>query len=170
MKSKIIGLIIGIVVLGGLMITSFLDSTQQIQQPLTIPSGTTTKSITATATVTPPTSTTQTVQQTPPRPPVSAPSSNPAPNTNNLGIPTPPPIASYTSVEVAAHADKTSCWSIVNDSVYDLTNWISKHPGGQGEILAMCGKDATAAFEGQHGGDSKPERILGSYFIGVLIN
>lgn len=135
MKSKIIGLIIGIVVLGGLMISSFLNSTQQIEQPLTKPSATTTKSTT----------------------------------TTTAGIPTPPPITGYTSVQVAAHADKTSCWSIVNGNVYDLTNWISKHPGGQGEILAMCGKDATSAFEGEHGGDSKPEKILASFFIGALI-
>ncbi|MEN9647706.1 MAG: hypothetical protein RLY57_510 [Candidatus Parcubacteria bacterium] len=164
MKSKIIGLIIGIVVLGGLMITSFLNSTQQTEQSLTTTNATGTKSTSTTTITTPTTSTNQTGQQTTPKPPV------PTPSTNNSGIPTPPPITSYTSVEVAAHTDKTSCWSIVNGNVYDLTNWISKHPGGQREILAMCGKDATSAFEGQHGGDSKPERILASFFIGALIN
>lgn len=154
MKSKIIGLIIGVVVLGGLMITSFLNSIQQTEQTLTTTNATGTKSTSTATTTTPTTSINQTSQQTTPKPPVS----------------TPPPITAYTSVEVAAHADKTSCWSIVNGNVYDLTNWIGKHPGGQREIIAMCGKDATSAFEGQHGGDSKPERILASFFIGALIN
>lgn len=85
--------------------------------------------------------------------------SNPAPAAQPSG---------YTSSEVALHASASSCWSIVNGSVYDLTSYISRHPGGEKNILRICGKDGTSAFEGEHGGDSKPENILAGYKIGAL--
>jgi cytochrome b involved in lipid metabolism len=84
--------------------------------------------------------------------------------------PEPVKVSGITMAEVRTHADASSCWSAINGSVYDLTAYIPMHPGGKGEILAICGKDGSNAFEGQHGGDSKPERILASYKIDVLAN
>jgi cytochrome b involved in lipid metabolism len=49
-----------------------------------------------------------------------------------------------------------------------LTAYISRHPGGAKNILRICGKDGTSTFEGQHGGESRPERTLEGYFIGSL--
>lgn len=84
-------------------------------------------------------------------------------------VPTPTPVATgITKAEVATHANVDSCWSIINGSVYDLTSYIPRHPGGKGEILAICGKDGSRLFEGQHGGDSKPERILAGFYIDDL--
>ncbi|MEY3736550.1 MAG: hypothetical protein RLZZ251_266 [Actinomycetota bacterium] len=76
---------------------------------------------------------------------------------------------SYSTKDVAQHSTSQSCWSIVNGNVYDLTTWIGKHPGGPAFIEAICGKDGTAAFNGQHMGQQRPESILASYQIGVLI-
>ncbi|MFZ1912059.1 MAG: cytochrome b5-like heme/steroid binding domain-containing protein [Propionicimonas sp.] len=76
--------------------------------------------------------------------------------------------SSYTLAQVAKHASATSCWSVVNGNVYDLTRWINRHPGGASRILGMCGKDATSAFEAQHGGQGRPERELKSFRIGSL--
>jgi cytochrome b involved in lipid metabolism len=53
--------------------------------------------------------------------------------------------------------------------VYDLTRWISDHPGGEQAILSICGKDGSSAFDNQHGGQSKPERILAGYEIAPLV-
>jgi cytochrome b involved in lipid metabolism len=75
-----------------------------------------------------------------------------------------------TMAEVRVHADEASCWSVVNGVVYDLTTYIPKHPGGKGEILSICGEDGSRAFDGQHGGESKPERILATYRIDDLSN
>jgi uncharacterized membrane protein len=72
----------------------------------------------------------------------------------------------YTSADLAKHASKNSCWSAVGGNVYDLTQWIAKHPGGQGVIEGMCGRDATSAFNGQHAGASKPANFLAQYKIG----
>lgn len=76
--------------------------------------------------------------------------------------------SAYTLADVAQHADASSCWSVVNRQVYDLTDWIRKHPGGASRILGMCGKDATAAFTTQHAGQTKPERLLAGFRIGAL--
>lgn len=75
---------------------------------------------------------------------------------------------SYSTSEVALRSSAQACWSIVNGVVYDLTTYISKHPGGEKNILRICGVDGTRAFEGQHGGESRPEKILAGYKIGIL--
>jgi cytochrome b involved in lipid metabolism len=75
----------------------------------------------------------------------------------------------FTLAEVATHKDGTSCYTVVNGSVYDVTSWISQHPGGSARILSMCGKDATTAFEQKHGGETRPESELASFKIGTLV-
>ena len=78
------------------------------------------------------------------------------------------PASALTVTEVAKHGDAASCWSVVNGSVYDLTDWINKHPGGARRILSMCGKDASAAFTAQHGGEARPEAIRKQFLVGKL--
>ena len=70
--------------------------------------------------------------------------------------------------EISTHATSASCWSAVAGGVYDLTDWVGKHPGGASVIKAICGKDGTASFNGQHSGQRQPEEILASYKIGIL--
>jgi cytochrome b involved in lipid metabolism len=74
----------------------------------------------------------------------------------------------FTLTQVAVHSDVASCWSAINGNVYDLTPWINQHPGGEGAILSICGKDGSAAFDNQHGGQSKPENKLVMFKIGAL--
>ena len=69
---------------------------------------------------------------------------------------------------VAQHSTAASCWSAINGSVYDLTKWIGKHPGGQQAIKGICGKDGSAAFNGEHGGQQKQADVLASFRIGAL--
>lgn len=66
---------------------------------------------------------------------------------------------------VAAHADASNCWTLIDGSVYDVTSFISKHPGGNKSVLASCGKDATAIFNGKHGGDSKKMEALQAFKV-----
>ena len=77
-------------------------------------------------------------------------------------------LATFTMTEVRAHATSEQCYTVVNGNVYDLTAWIAKHPGGSRAILSLCGTDGTATFEGQHGGQGRPESVLASYKIGTL--
>lgn len=75
----------------------------------------------------------------------------------------------YTMAQVETHNSRTSCYTVVSGNVYDVTPWISQHPGGQFAILGMCGKDATDAFTGKHGGQARPESELASFKIGTLV-
>ena len=73
-----------------------------------------------------------------------------------------------TMAEVKKHNSATSCYTAINGSVYDVTKWISQHPGGADAILSLCGTDGTAAFEGQHGGERRAAGQLASIIIGAL--
>ncbi len=74
---------------------------------------------------------------------------------------------SYTLAEVAKHSTKTDCWTTVNGNVYNLTSFVTKHPGGD-KILKICGIDGTATFTAQHGGQPNPEKMIATLKIGVV--
>lgn len=74
----------------------------------------------------------------------------------------------YTLAEVQQHNTVTDCWAAINGGVYDLTDWVGQHPGGSDRIIALCGTDASAAFNAQHSGQSKPESTLTQFYIGEL--
>lgn len=77
-------------------------------------------------------------------------------------------VAGFTLEEISTHKDASSCWTAINGSVYDLTSWIPKHPGGSQAILSLCGIDGSAGYNGQHGNSSKIARVLGGFKVGVL--
>ncbi len=94
--------------------------------------------------------------------------SAPSPETAS-GSATEAPTDSYTLAQVAAHADAVSCWTTIGGSVYDLTQWISQHPGGAQAILKLCGSDGTSAFQNQHGGAQRQADTLATFKIGTLV-
>jgi cytochrome b involved in lipid metabolism len=69
---------------------------------------------------------------------------------------------------VKQHNSDKSCWTIIDGYVYDLTKWITSHPGGEGVIRSLCGKDGTASYKSQHANQRKPEQRLESYLLGPL--
>ncbi|MDB5259332.1 MAG: uncharacterized protein JWO73_540 [Candidatus Taylorbacteria bacterium] len=75
----------------------------------------------------------------------------------------------YTLADVAKHKSQTDCWTAVRGSVYNLSPFVNQHPGGVANIMKICGIDGTAAFEGQHGGQPRPENELASLKIGTLV-
>lgn len=94
--------------------------------------------------------------------PASQPAAQPATTVSTGGS------ATFTMAQVAQHGTAASCYSAINGSVYDLTPFVTKHPGGQAAIKSLCGVDGTAAFNGQHGGQASPASVLAQYKIGVL--
>lgn len=52
--------------------------------------------------------------------------------------------------EVAQHADETDCWVIVDDQVYDVTEFLSDHPGGGAILAGVGGSNATMIFDSLH--------------------
>jgi cytochrome b involved in lipid metabolism len=79
-----------------------------------------------------------------------------------------PATKGFTRAEVAAKNSNSACWTIVGNKVYDLTQWISRHPGGSSSIASLCGIDGTSRFRGQHGSSGRPNSQLDSYYIGDL--
>ena len=77
------------------------------------------------------------------------------------------PRATWTREDVARHADEDDVWVIIDDVVYDLTEYAHEHPGGVEAILKNAGGDATKGFKGpQH--PSRAFDVVEDYRCGVL--
>lgn len=74
----------------------------------------------------------------------------------------------YTKEQVAEHNTKDDVWIIVKDRVYDVSEYVEEHPGGDA-ILNNAGKDST---KGVYGAQHPPTVIehLEYYCIGKLQN
>ena len=77
-------------------------------------------------------------------------------------------VKKYKMSTVKKHHTKTNCWTVIGKNVYKLTKFVKKHPGGSKRIIALCGKNGTNAFRGQHGTGGKANSVLKKYKIGVL--
>jgi cytochrome b involved in lipid metabolism len=91
----------------------------------------------------------------------SAPAPAPAPKAAATNLP-------LTADEVKKHNSASDCWSIIDGDVYDLTNWVYSHPGGSARITAICGKDGTTSFMGQHSNSSSAKSRLKGFELGKL--
>mmetsp|Transcript_42978 Transcript_42978/g.102420 ORF Transcript_42978/g.102420 Transcript_42978/m.102420 type:complete len:668 (+) Transcript_42978:95-2098(+) len=69
--------------------------------------------------------------------------------------------------EVNRHITPHDCWVALNGKVYDLSEFMDRHPGGPTTILAWAGKDASKFFNDIHKGVKidaylRPESYLGT--------
>lgn len=72
----------------------------------------------------------------------------------------------FTKKQVSKHNTRDDAWVIYKKKVYDVTDWISKHPGGDA-IMKGIGKDITKLFDGR-GHSNKARKIMKKYYIGDL--
>ena len=94
-----------------------------------------------------------------------------APSPTAKATPTPTPSATqagYTMADVKKANTRAKCWSAIDGNVYDLTAWISAHPGGASAITFLCGIDGSNAFKAQHENQSRPAMNLTKYLLGPL--
>jgi predicted heme/steroid binding protein len=56
----------------------------------------------------------------------------------------------YTRAEVANHNTEGDLWCIIDARVYDLTDFVDAHPGGNVVLRNAAGKDATKEFYNLH--------------------
>ncbi|MBI5456145.1 cytochrome b5 domain-containing protein [Candidatus Kaiserbacteria bacterium] len=70
------------------------------------------------------------------------------------------PGAIVTRATLSTHNKVADCWIAYKGVVYDITNWLPRHPGSAGAIAPYCGKaeEFSAAFNKQHG-TSKETRL-----------
>ncbi|MCA9356534.1 cytochrome b5 domain-containing protein [Candidatus Nomurabacteria bacterium] len=76
----------------------------------------------------------------------------------------------FTLAQVAMHSTDGDCYTAVSGVVYDLTAWVHQHPGGDRNILLICGIDGTSAYNSVHGRDGFAQNILAGFEIGLLVN
>ncbi len=77
-------------------------------------------------------------------------------------------VARYTAAQVSTHNTAQDCWAVISGGVYNLTSWVTEHPGGEGPILSICGKDGTSAFLNQHANNARAKDMLATFKIGEL--
>ena len=73
----------------------------------------------------------------------------------------------YTINEISKHNKPTDCWLIAHDKVYDVTNFIKKHPIGSKPLIKKAGTDCTRDYD-FHPKDAKKE--WEKYKIGYINN
>lgn len=74
----------------------------------------------------------------------------------------------YTMADVEAHAVKNDCWTTIHGGVYDLTTWVSRHPGGENAIIKLCGTDGSESYTRKHGDNPIMQAALVLLKIGEL--
>ena len=49
----------------------------------------------------------------------------------------------FTWEEVQQHSGRTDKWVVIEDGVYDVSQWVKRHPGGFKVLSHYAGEDAT---------------------------
>jgi cytochrome b involved in lipid metabolism len=69
---------------------------------------------------------------------------------------------------VAVHGTDLDCYTAISGKVYDVTAFFGEHPGGDKNLLRVCGIDATTVFSQKHGKDENAIGTLADFQIGTL--
>lgn len=93
-----------------------------------------------------------------PTPKVSTPSTT-KPKEENIKL--------FTRDEVSKHNKPTDMWFIIDDYVYDVTDYVKLHPGGEEILFPHAGTDASVAFHGDQHPNSVRDTVK-KYKIGKL--
>ncbi|KAH8550743.1 cytochrome b5 [Umbelopsis sp. PMI_123] len=69
--------------------------------------------------------------------------------------------------QVSGHNIKKDIYVAIHNKVYNVTDFIEEHPGGEEVLLDEAGKDATEAFE-DIGHSDEAREILEKYYVADL--
>lgn len=75
-----------------------------------------------------------------------------------------------TETELSSHDSESDCWIGYEGKVYDITDWLPKHPGSALAISPYCGTsdDFESSFIGQHGKEQVEKLMQEGIFKGDL--
>ncbi|KAG0189300.1 hypothetical protein DFQ28_003592 [Apophysomyces sp. BC1034] len=73
----------------------------------------------------------------------------------------------YTLEDVAKHNTKDDLWMVIHNKVYNCTEFVQEHPGGEEAIYDEAGNDASEPFE-DIGHSDEAREMLEKYYIGDL--
>lgn len=76
----------------------------------------------------------------------------------------------YTEEDVASHKTSSSCWVTRGSKVYDVSAFLSDHPGGDDLILKVAGQDIGDSMKDplEHEHSDSAYEMLEGYVIGRL--
>ncbi|CAH1119119.1 unnamed protein product [Phaedon cochleariae] len=74
----------------------------------------------------------------------------------------------YSLSDIKTHNDNKSTWIVIHNNVYDVTNFLNEHPGGEEVLLNNAGKEASENFE-LIGHSSDARELMVKYKIGELV-
>lgn len=86
------------------------------------------------------------------------------------GLPPGAPPAQFLKVpheELKKHKTKEDAWTCINGKVFNISPYVSFHPGGETEIMKCAGRDGTALFNKYHSWVSA-DRMLANCCVGML--
>ena len=109
---------------------------------------------------------------------LTAPVQNDATETSQLAPDSNPNDQLLKADEVAQRNTEAECWTIIDGVVYDITEYVARHPGGD-KILLACGGDGSTLFnqrqteDGEQVGSGTPHSSraagqLADYRIGTI--
>lgn len=77
----------------------------------------------------------------------------------------------YSIKQVEKHASQDSCWVIYQDKVFDVTEFMQDHPGGDDLIMDYAGKDVTSVMKDvlEHEHSDSAYEILSEYCVGSVV-
>ena len=81
----------------------------------------------------------------------------------------PGPLRKISLAELATHKSKYDAWTAYKGKVYNITQYMAYHPGGEKQLMAGAGKDCTAQFNKFHAWVNA-ESMLAKCLIGVLMS
>ncbi|KAF9992914.1 fatty acid alpha-hydroxylase, partial [Entomortierella chlamydospora] len=76
----------------------------------------------------------------------------------------------YSVRQVKAHSNSASCWVTLNNKVYDVSSFVSDHPGGEELILNQAGNDITDLMKDElsHLHSEGAYEMMDEFLIGYL--
>lgn len=74
----------------------------------------------------------------------------------------------YSQEDLDQHSDASSCWVTRNGKVYDITQFLPDHPGGDDIVLPYAGKDVGAIMKdsAEHDHSESAYDMLEDFVVG----
>lgn len=74
----------------------------------------------------------------------------------------------YTRAQVEEYNKDDNLWIVIDNNVYDVTQFLSEHPGGEEALLEFAGKDGTEAFD-EVGHSVEAKELMKKFKIGEIV-
>ena len=75
--------------------------------------------------------------------------------------------AVYSISDVAKHTKRSDVLMIIHNDVYNVSTFLSDHPGGEEVLMDHAGTDASSSFD-DIGHSEEAHELMKKYFVGTL--